>query len=356
MAAQAGSTTTGHVPSLEQFILHRVTQTGRSLGRGAYGYVEVLNMGRLECAGKRMFSVLVDPRDEGADRMKQKYLEECELLSSLRHPNIVQFLGVCYLEAESTSMENLPVLVMEMLLQGSLHDFLEMTPKIPLAKKCSILQHVAKGLVYLHGHSPVVIHRDLTAKNVLLNTALEAKIADMGNCRIVESDAFLTASQAPGTLIYMPPEALGSSECKYNTSLDMFSFGHLSLFTVTQVFPKDILASTYTDSKSRKLMARSEVERRGEYMKVLESLLPKSHTIISLIKECLGNVPTSRPSASEVLDRLQSISASITDSYHEMTRLELESKVLSLQQKLEHYEVCEFSLAVHFSSDLFTPL
>ena len=170
---------------LRPFVLSGVTQTGRKLGEGAYGCVEELSVNGLICAGKRMFDVLVNTENEGADRMIEKYYDECQLLSSLRHPNIVQFLGICFLESQPASTVNLPVLVMEML-QGSLDHLLENTPDIPLAKKVSILQDVARGLVYLHGHSPAIIHRDLTARNVLLNSAMVAKIADMGNSRMVD--------------------------------------------------------------------------------------------------------------------------------------------------------------------------
>ena len=340
----AGSTSSHHVESLEQFELHGVTQTGRSLGNGAYGCVEVLCIvGGLECAGKSMFPMLVDPRNEGADRMRQKYYKECRLLSSLRHPNIVQFLGVCYFEAQSA--DHLPVLVME-LLHGSLDDFLEKTPNIPLVKKCSILLDVARGLVYLHGRSPVVIHRDLTARNVLLNSALVAKIADMGNSLIVESDGFVTASQVPGCLVYMPPETTSITKCQCNSSLDIFSFGHLTLFTATQDFPK-LLPPTYKNPKTGKIMGRSEVERREEHMKILESMLPKSHALVSLVEECLSYEPSSRPTASNIIRRLQDVSASINDPCHSATRLELEKRVSALGEQLKTLEVCPAYFALN---------
>ena len=152
-------------------------------------------------------------------------------MSDLRHPNITQFLGVCFLPNFQ-----LPVLLMERL-DGSLDNLLETVPNIPLALKRSILEDVARGLLYLHKHSPQIVHRDLTAKNVLLTTSLAAKITDFGNSRIVNlqpGEVVCTLSRLPGTLVYMPPEALTSSS-RYGPSLDVFSFGHLALFTLTQV-------------------------------------------------------------------------------------------------------------------------
>ena len=63
-----------------------------------------------------------------------------------------------------------------------------------------------------------------------------AKITDLGNSRIVTLSPVEVArlSFIPGTLAYMPPEMSESSSC-YGPSLDVFSFGHMGLFTATQL-------------------------------------------------------------------------------------------------------------------------
>ena len=109
-------------------------------------------------------------------------------------------------------------------------------PTFRFTCKLSILSDVTKGLVFLHTRSPVVVHRDLTARNVLLDAAMTAKIADLGNSRITNLRPGQLAQTMtrgiPGTLVYMPPEA---STDHYGPPLDMFSFGHLSLFAAIQV-------------------------------------------------------------------------------------------------------------------------
>ena len=155
-------------------------------------------------------------------------------MAGLRHPHITQFLGLCFLEDSQ-----LPVLVMERL-EMSVDDLLECAPNIPLPVKLSILTDTCSGLVYLHGMKSPVVHRDLTARNVLLTSSLSAKITDLGNSRIVNfrpGQLAKTLSQNPGTTVYMPPEALNESH-RYGPSLDVFSFGHLSLYTLTQVSRK----------------------------------------------------------------------------------------------------------------------
>lgn len=215
----------GSLPEIRRFLLQDVRPTGRTLGVGSYGRVEEVVVSELPCAGKKIHGVLID---HAIQMVAQKYVEECQLMSELRHPNIVQFLGICFLEDSV-----LPILVMEKLMT-SLDDTLKNTPNIPLNLKRSILIDVARGLIYLHRHKQgPIVHRDLTAKNVLLNSSLNAKISDLGNSRIVDlQPEYLT--QAPGTVVYMPPEALEEG-ASYGPSLDIFSFGHLSLFVLTQV-------------------------------------------------------------------------------------------------------------------------
>ena len=188
-------------------------------------------MNGLVCAGKKIHEILLDVGNVGVGDITAKYVQECQLMSDLRHPNITLFLGLCFLPSCQ-----LPVLVMERL-DGSLDNLLESVPNIPLALKCSMLEDVARGLLYLHNHDPQIIHRDLTARNVLLTPSLMAKITDFGNSRITNIQPgrlVQTMSRNPGTLVYMPPEAL-ADVTRYGPSMDIFSFGHLGIFVGLQV-------------------------------------------------------------------------------------------------------------------------
>jgi len=150
-------------------------------------------------------------------------------MAKMRHPHVVQFLGLCYLEGST-----LPVLVMERM-DSSLDELLEGVPGLPLALKRSLLADVMRGLLYLHSRSPPVVHRDLSSRNILLTSSLVAKISDLGNARIVNlqpGQLARTLTHLPGTFVYMPPDHEGS---RYGPPLDIFSYGHLSLFTLTQV-------------------------------------------------------------------------------------------------------------------------
>lgn len=296
-------------PELKSFIIDQVRlppdSVSRSLGAGSYGSVELLVVGayQLKCAGKSIHSVLVEAENEGVENIKQKFIRECKLMSSLRHPNIVQFLGICFLH-DST----LPILLMEYM-ATNLESFLAVSHNIPVLVKVSILYDVAQGLAYLHSHNPSVIHRDLTATNVLLNSSLLAKITDFGNSRLVDitpDQLAKTMTCAPGTLAYLPPEALNPNP-KYDTKLDSFSYGHLALYTMTQVFPMPS-APTYLDSETNKVIGRSEVERREQFLQSMESNDSSvCDSIRRLIIDCLCNDPTKRPSSLQILGSIQQL-------------------------------------------------
>ena len=265
-----------------------------------------------------------------------QFVKECRIMSTLRHPNIVQFLGVCFLPSS-----RLPALVMERLLT-SLHDLLDPEtdtplppdapkPFFPLSLKCSILDNVACGLAYLHERSPPIIHRDLSARNVLLNSGMVAKIADLGVARIMpRMRVAATMTKGPGAIIYMPPEAMESKpaekeeekdkKSKYDASIDIFSFGVLAIFTLCQTFPCDLLAPTYREGRQHK--ARTELERRERYMRMIYRQLREKHPLLQMIEGCL-DFPEDRPSIREVLRLLEEARAEVRDEQTDRNKLEL---------------------------------
>ena len=226
-------------------------------------------------------------------------------MSQLRHPHIVQFLGVAYLPGSP-----IPVLLMEKL-QTSLDNLLETSPNIPLDVKVHLLTGTAQGVVYLHSRTPPIAHRDLTARNILIDSGLTAKIADLGVARMVNiqpGQLAATMTAGPGNNLYMPPETVQEEGAtRYNTAIDIFSFGVVSLFTLTQTFPKDLKPHNYRDPATRRLVGRTEIERRDVYVQQMKTSLGEAHPLVKLTLDCLEHFAEDRPSAVEVSRRLEEV-------------------------------------------------
>ena len=267
---------------------------GEEIGRGAYGRVYTVKYCGLICAAKEIHSILVgdDVGQEERSRVREGFLRECHHCSALKHPNIVRFIGVYYPKRDS----NIPAMIME-LMDESLVSYMKRLPKDALMKKGSILIDVAEGLSYLHAQWPVVIHRDLSPNNILLKKGKGeipvAKISDLGVAKMIKADARKTQrmlTKVPGTVDFMPPEAFARSPV-YGVGMDVFSYGGIMLFVATHKWPTPTEQVEF-DPVTNKLVARSEVERRQEY---LDEMTGDLEAYKPLVESCLSNNPVERP-------------------------------------------------------------
>ena len=254
----------------------------------------------------------------------RRFSEEVLLHSQQRHPNIVQLIGVHYPRGSQ-----LPMLVMEYL-PFSLTQCLEredVEEGMPLQMKYSILLDVAKGLCYLHGKSPPIVHRDLTANNVLLTSSYTAKISDLGVSRL--ADTFRThepLTTAPGNAIVMPPEAI-TDKPVYNHKLDVFTYGCLIIHILTREFPAP------TDAYKRQVFLRQkkvpECDRRLKYIQKI----PKENEILPLAKQCLDDDPNRRPDMIEAFRFVEQV----LERYPKNNLLELIQKNKLTKEVLDQY-------------------
>ena len=258
-------------------LVGEVEETGEEVGRGAYGVVTVVKYKGMRCAAKKLHPILLqsyDPRGLVLDR----FIGECMLHFQLHHPHIVQSLG-CY------QQEIAPVLVME-LLSTDLCRCIDRFGVLPNEISFSILHHVALGLQYLHERSEPIIHRNLSANNILLTDDMTAKIGDFGSAVVLTPSVVnRPMTPTPGNLSYMPPEAF-PHDAKYDTKLDIFSYGVLMVHTLSGQFPVDL---------GRQEL--SEADRRQKYLEAIGS----EHPLMGLILRCLRNDPTDRPTAREIV-------------------------------------------------------
>ena len=107
--------------------------------------------------------------------MKKEFVREMRLLSKLRHPNIVTVMGAVL------DITHEPMLIMEYMNHGSLYDLLHnRTVELEGETILPILRDIASGMRFLHCATPPVIHSDLKAANVLIDSRFRAKVADFG--------------------------------------------------------------------------------------------------------------------------------------------------------------------------------
>ena len=259
-----------------------------SLGTGSYGRVCRAKCDGLTCAAKIMHSTLFDLRDPGTDTYLSRFEEECRLLSSARHPNVVQYLGT-YRDPET----HLPVLLME-LCDESLCRFLERSPgPVGYHTQLNIAHDIALALVYLHQNS--LTHRDLTGNNVLMIAGVRAKVTDFGMSRLANVNPRMkTLTLCPGNVNYMSPEALEEPP-SYTDKLDVFSFGVLLVQIMTRRFPdpgprfKFISMPGYPEAR----VLSPETERRASHLR----LIADTHPLKAIALNCLKGKERERPTA-----------------------------------------------------------
>jgi serine/threonine protein kinase len=123
--------------------------------------------------GKKIKSLEQQRRDVAANRLQQK---ELEALTRLRHPNLVQFLGICCHPKDQLQ----PTMILTELMSYSLYDVLEIRKyELDLVEILDIASDVASGLHYLHGLNPRIVHKNISSKNILFS-GRTAKLADFG--------------------------------------------------------------------------------------------------------------------------------------------------------------------------------
>ena len=158
-------------------------------------------------AAKILYDYLCD-----TSQSMNQFLQEIQLVRKINHPNIVLCLGI----HRDDTVSRLPVLLME-LMDSSLTNYLEdkSVTVISYHDKLRVCHDIVLALVFLH--SSHIIHRDLSSNNILLilsgrgnNTVRTAKVGDFGMAKVYDlaASAPKPLTQCPGTLAYMPPEAL----------------------------------------------------------------------------------------------------------------------------------------------------
>ncbi|CAK4632042.1 unnamed protein product [Aphanomyces euteiches] len=168
------------------------------------------------------------------------FVNEIKLHSQIECDYIVQFIGASWNKPSDI------VMVTEYMDKGDLRNFLQATTPATLAwrDKLNVALSVGHALVYLHSLDLKVIHSDLKSRNVLLNSAMHAKLTDFGVSR--EFDDIETLTAGVGTYRWMAPEVLQDGH--YTESADIYSFGVILAELSTHLIPYQDLKNAQRQS------------------------------------------------------------------------------------------------------------
>jgi len=152
------------------------------------------------------------------------FLHEIDIMSKLRHPNILLLLGACLAYPDIA-------IIVEYISEGDVHDYLK-REKRPWVQKLGMAVDAARGMAFLHLSNPPTLHQDLKSFNLLVESSGRVKVCDFGISQTIEDNFGISRgngnSQANfGTLNWVAPEIL---DCQpQTTKSDVFSFGMVLL-------------------------------------------------------------------------------------------------------------------------------
>ncbi|XP_019178456.1 PREDICTED: probable serine/threonine-protein kinase WNK4 [Ipomoea nil] len=204
----------------------RYGRLGEILGKGAMKTVykaidEVLGM-EVAWSQIKLNDVLQTPED------LQRLYSEVHLLSTLTHNSIIRFYS-SWIDVEHRTFN----FITEMFTSGTLRGYRKKYKQVDICAIKIWARQILKGLVYLHGHDPPVIHRDLKCDNVFVNGHLgQVKIGDLGLATILHGSH--RAHSVIGTPEFMAPELYDEN---YNELVDVYSFGMCILEMLTTEYP-----------------------------------------------------------------------------------------------------------------------
>ncbi|KAL3641371.1 hypothetical protein CASFOL_016339 [Castilleja foliolosa] len=276
------------------------------LGRGGFGSV-------FKATLSDGFIVAVKVFNSQLERAVKSFDTESEILSSVRHRNLVQIIGCC-------SNTEFQALILGYMPNGSLEKWLHSENYcLDLIQRLQIAIDVALALEYLHhGHTFPVVHCDIKPSNVLLDDDMVAHLADFGIAKLFDDGESIVQTKTLATIGYAAPEY--GSEGKVSKNGDVYSYGILLLEVFTGKKPTDDM---FSEEMSLKKWVEEALQENTVSEVAAIDLLPKEEdryfyvkkecasSVFRLAMKCLAIAPRERINMIETVAALQRIKAEV---------------------------------------------
>uniref|UniRef100_A0A7C9E4J2 Protein kinase domain-containing protein n=1 Tax=Opuntia streptacantha TaxID=393608 RepID=A0A7C9E4J2_OPUST len=267
--------------------------SSNKLGEGGFGavYKGTLSDGRL---------VAVKQLSVASHHGKNQFITEIATISAVQHRNLVKLYGCC-IDGEKC------LLVYEYLENKSLDQALfgESNLKLKWAQRFEICLGVAKGLAYLHEESRLrIVHRDVKASNILLDSDLNPKISDFGLAKLYDDKKTHISTRVAGTIGYLAPEY--AMRGHLTEKVDVFGFGVVALEIVSGRSNSD---ASLEKEKVYLLEWAWQLHENNQDVELVDKRLSEFNAeevkrVIRIALLCTQTAPAHRPTMSRVLAML----------------------------------------------------
>jgi len=248
------------------------------LGSGSFADVHE-GVWDVRCAVKRLKDAVKSNPYE-----VQKFHREAQMLRSLRHPGILRLMGFSQTDF---------LLVMEIMTGGTLHDLVHNNARLEYPRVLGIGAEIADVLRYLHYCN--IVHRDLKPENLMIDANGRLRLCDFGLAAEKRGKYVSTRSNLAGTPRYMAPESYRDEPC--TEKIDIYSFGMI----MWEIFTRSLPWAGRNFSEVRAVVSA------GTERPPMPRDAPPDFA--RLIEDCWAHEPDNRPSAADVLHKLQTMGA-----------------------------------------------